>query len=351
MSLTSPRSSALARRASTPCNAPEMPNRNYAQLIVNTVSEKATIEVLRDYSTRYNGNFPDAWVRWKQLDMQAAKAPIEIRLSGDDIASLKSLGERIKTYAAKLPGVCWVRDDYGDSRAGVEVLPDLDACARLGISPSVLQFSLALSSNLGLSLGTVWEGDYPVRVIVAKEAHHMDRIEDLRQSQVPSMLAGKAVPIEQVASVRPSWDEGTIVRRNGVRTLTVRVDMEMGRIATSYQKQLESYIASLGPTPGIHVTYGGEVQDQQEQYPPMSKALLTSIAIIYCILLLQFRRHLKALLVMGNHAARTVRSCLGSVRDRRSLRVHLVCWNHQPHGHRGAQRGDSHRLRRAVAPD
>jgi multidrug efflux pump subunit AcrB/outer membrane protein TolC len=278
--------------------APEMPNRNYAQLIVNTVSEEATLDVLREYSAHYNSTFPDAWVRWKQLDMQMAKAPIEIRLSGEDVATLKTLGERIKTYASTLPGVCWVRDDYGESRSLIEVLPDLDACARLGITPSVLQLSLAMSSNLGLGLGTVWEGDYPVRVIMAKPPHHVDKIEDLRQAQVPSAFVGAAVPLEQVASVRPSWDEGTIVRRNGIRTYTIRVDLEFGKIATGYQKKLESYIASLGPTPGVSISYGGERQDQEEQYPPMSRALLTSVAVIYFILLLQFRRHLKVLLVM-----------------------------------------------------
>lgn len=278
--------------------APEMPNRNYAQLIVNTLSDETTVEVLREYSTRYENTFPDAWVRWKQLDMQAAKAPIEVRLSGDDIASLKALGERIKAYARSLPGVTWIRDDWGDARAGIAVTPDDDACSRLGVTPSALQLSLAMASNAGIPLGTVWEGDYPVRVILAKEPRHEDRIEDMRRAYVPAEFVTTAVPIEQLATVHPSWDEGAIVRRNGVRTLTVRVDLAMGRIASGYQSELERYIDSLGPTPGVRVTYGGERQDQQEQYPPMFKSLTTSIAIIYFILLLQFRRHLRALLVM-----------------------------------------------------
>jgi multidrug efflux pump subunit AcrB len=75
--------------------APNMPGRNYAQLIVNTTTDEAVESVLQDYNRRFNGSFPEAWVRWKQLDMQSSKAPIEIRLSGDDITRLKTLAVKL----------------------------------------------------------------------------------------------------------------------------------------------------------------------------------------------------------------------------------------------------------------
>lgn len=278
--------------------APEMPSRNFAQLIVNTTSEEATIEVLREYSRRHDGAFPDAWVRWKQLDMQSSRAPIEVRLSGDDATALRAVASRIKQYARSLPETTWVRYDWEEAQARIQVEPDRDACARLGVTPPILQLALAMSSNAGIPLGTVWEGDYPVRVILADEPHHIDRIEDVRQAYVPAALVAAAVPLEQVAKVKPDWGEGTIVRRNGIRTMTVRIDVAYGKLASQTQTAMDRFVASLRNTPGVRVTYGGEQQDQNEQYPPMTRALLTSVAIIYFILLLQFRRHLKALLVM-----------------------------------------------------
>ena len=278
--------------------APNMPSRSYAQLLVNTVDEKVTVAVLREYSTRYAGASPDAWVRWKQLDMQGTKAPIEVRLSGDDISALKTLAARIRAHALTLPGVTWVRDDFGEPLQAIEVVPDHDACARLGVTPAVLQLSLAMRSSAGVPLGTVWEGDYPVRVLLGEEPRQADRIEDLRQAYVPSALIAAAVPLEQLATVRPTWNEATIVRRNGVRTMTVLVDTAMGVLPSKVQAEMERYVDALGPTPGIRVSYGGERQDREESYTPMVKALLSSLAIIYLILLCQFRRHLRTLLVM-----------------------------------------------------
>jgi multidrug efflux pump subunit AcrB/outer membrane protein TolC len=293
--------------------APEAPNRNYAQLIVNTTSNETAVEVLKEYSHRYDGTFADAWVRWKQLDMQQAKAPIEVRLSGDDISALKQLGEKLKAYARTLPGVTWVRDDYDDARGQVSIIPDHDACARLGVSPAMIQASLALASNTGVPLGTIWEGDYPVRILLAKEPRHLDKIEDLRQAYVSAGFVGAAVPLEQIASVRPALDEGTIVRRNGVRTLSVRADLAVGKVPTQSQEKMERFVASLRPTPGIHITWGGERQDQEEQYPPMMKSLATSVAFIYLILLFQFRRHKKALLVMVTMPLALLGSVVGLV--------------------------------------
>ncbi|MDP4278589.1 MAG: efflux RND transporter permease subunit, partial [Bacteroidota bacterium] len=43
--------------------APNVPDKNYAQFIVNTVSEKATINMLDEYAPTYSNYFPNAYVR------------------------------------------------------------------------------------------------------------------------------------------------------------------------------------------------------------------------------------------------------------------------------------------------
>ena len=50
--------------------APNLAGKNYAQFIVNTASVEATRSVLDDYTDRYADYFPDAYVKFKQLDYQ-----------------------------------------------------------------------------------------------------------------------------------------------------------------------------------------------------------------------------------------------------------------------------------------
>lgn len=277
--------------------APNMPGRNYAQLIVNTTTDEAVEEILSEYNRRFNGAFPEAWVRWKQLDMQASKAPIEIRLAGDDIANLKAVAQKVEHHAKGLPEVTWVRNDFESPLQALEVIPDADACSRLSISPASLRSSLALGLQ-GLPIATIWEGDYPVRVLLKDDPRAISTIDGLRQQYVSSMLLGASVPLAQLATIGPVWKEGVLVHRNGVRTLTVRVDIRPGALASPVFASIERYIRSLGHTSGVRIDYGGEAEGMGEVMMPFVKSLGVSVGMIYLILLCQFKRHRKALLVM-----------------------------------------------------
>jgi multidrug efflux pump subunit AcrB/outer membrane protein TolC len=277
--------------------APNMPARNYAQLVVNTTTDDAVVEVLEEYNRKFNGTFPEAWVRWKQLDMQSTKAPIEIRLSGEEIPSLRAMAQNIEHYAKSLSDVTWVRNDFEEPLQAIEVAADTDACSRLSVSPASLRSSLALGLQ-GFPIGTVWEGDYPVKVLLKDEAKAISTIDGLRQQYVSTMLLGATVPLEQLAKLVPVWKEGVIVHRNGVRTLTVRVDIAPGKLASPVFEKLRRYIKTLDLAPGVTIDYGGETEGMNEVMVPLAQSLVASVGFIYLILLCQFKRHSKVLLVM-----------------------------------------------------
>ncbi|HQP37378.1 MAG TPA: efflux RND transporter permease subunit, partial [Polyangiaceae bacterium] len=290
--------------------APNMPSRNYAQLVVNTTSERTADDVVRDFEGRYAGQVTEGYVKWKQLDLTPSRAPIEVRLSGNDIESIHVVAERIKEPAKAIPGVTWVRDDYEDTLRSIEVVPDADAAARLGLSPAMIRTSLALGTQ-GLPITTIWERDYPVRVIVEGEDKARSSFEGLHQQQVSSLWLGSSIPLAQVASLEPAWNDGAIIRRNGVRTLTVRVDIAMGVLGSDVQKKVERIVSSLGPTPGIAIEYGAEKEAMEEYYPELGVALAITVAAIYLILLVQFRRHRLAILIMGTMPLSLLGAVLG----------------------------------------
>ncbi len=275
--------------------APHMPGRNYGQLLVNTRDDEATLEVLHDSEERLSGTFPEAWIRWKQLELMNGN-PVEVRLSGEDITALKTVASKLEAHARTIPGVVWVRNDYEEALQVVDVVPDADACAQLGVPPAMLQASLAIGSQ-GLTVGTIWEDDYPVRVLLKDDERTSGGIEGLRQQVVSSMLGAVSVPLEQLASLRPAWQDGAIVRRNGVRTLTVHMDIARDALGSQVQRQVESYVAGL-EHPGVRVEYGGEKELAEEVFVPMFFSMVVSIGLIGIVLLCQFQRFRKVGLVM-----------------------------------------------------
>lgn len=277
---------------------PRIPARHRAQLIVNTRNHYETIEVIREYEPRLASSSPEGWVRLKQLDLQNSPAPVEARLSGDDLDQLRSVAERVAAHARTLPGTTWVRLDFEEPIPVVEVTPDQDSLARLGLSPALVQLSLASTSRKGFEIGSLWEGDYRLPILLAEDPRKPESMETFRSQYVSSPLLPAAVPLEQLGQVKPTWEDGTRVRRNGTPTITVRVDVRHGVLASTVQEPLKKFVDGLGEMRDVTVTWGGEAQDMVEQYTPLTKSLLTSVALIYLILLFQFRRHRKALVVM-----------------------------------------------------
>lgn len=275
--------------------APNFPSRHFGQLLVNTVGQEEALEVLRDFSARYDGQVTDGWIRWKQLDFQPG-SPIEIRISGEDIADLKRVAAVVEARAREIPGTTWVRNDYEEALPSIEVTPDVEAAARLGVPPALLGASLALGTK-GIEVGTIWEGDYPVRVLLRDDGPDATTVDGLRQQYVSSTLLAASVPLEQIATVKPVWQEGAIVRRNGVRTLTVQVDVASGVVASAVLAELDPFLAGLDLPPGVRIDFGGERSLSEETIVPMAYSLLLSIGCIFLILLVYFRRFRKALVV------------------------------------------------------
>jgi multidrug efflux pump subunit AcrB len=102
-----------------------------------------------------------------------------------------------------------------------------------------------------------------------------------------------------MASLSPEWHPGRIVRRNGIRTLTVRAFPGEGRLASQILSDAKTQISKLQLPPGYRIEYGGEDENQRETFGEMRNALGVSMVLIFLILLLQFRTLKDALVVMA----------------------------------------------------
>ena len=77
------------------------------------MSSEATEEVLDEYTPRYTGYFPDAWVRFKQLSYSQAVYPVEIRISGENVGQLRIVSDQIVSMLRAMPEFDMVRTNYG----------------------------------------------------------------------------------------------------------------------------------------------------------------------------------------------------------------------------------------------
>ncbi|HEY9187866.1 MAG TPA: efflux RND transporter permease subunit [Ignavibacteria bacterium] len=277
--------------------APNLPSNNYAQFVITTVSNEATENILSEYSNKYYNAFPEAHIKWKQLELTDKSAPIEIRISGDSIKELKKISEKVKNILKSTNGVYWARDDFEEPMQSINLDLNFDEMNRLGLSKSLVSYSIAAGFT-GIPLTTVWEDDYPVKVVLRLQKNKHDSYNDLYNQYITSPLLGTSIHLRQIATPLPEWNEGVIVRRNGIRTITIRGDVQKGVYVSEVLDKVKPEIDKIILPDGYSKEYGGELEGEKENYSMLSVSLLTSIIISFFILLFQFRKIKLSLLIL-----------------------------------------------------
>ena len=277
--------------------APQPGGTNYSQLIVNTSGNEETVELLDEYSAKYTNAFTDARVRFKQISFSQSVYPVELRLSGQNIDSIKYVADQYLSLLRSMPEAELVQTNFSEPQTSARVVLKEDEASRLGINNIQLESTLAMRYGEGLPVTTLWEGDYSLPVTIKSENADFACFSDLQDEQIPVLGGVTSVPLRQIADVVPSLKDGQIVRRNGVYTITVMSDVRRDVNVTAFTTALKEKISSIPLPDGVTLAYGGDDEQDNENMPPILSALAIAAFIIFFILLAHFKRISIALLI------------------------------------------------------
>ena len=280
--------------------APQIAGKNYAQFIVNTTSVDDTESILDEYADAWADRFPEAYVKFKQLDYQNVPS-LEFRFYGSDIDSLRAAADRLMARMRQMPELLWVHTDYEDPRAIAEVRLDPVTASQLGITRTVVAANMALASG-DVAVGSVWEGDYRLPVVLKRDARLGERsLSDIGDTYVSSPVPGVSVPLRQIADVEPAWSQSKIVHRNGMRCITVTADLKRGANAMRMTSRISRMLKDEIPLPpGVETELGGAHEFDAETLPPIAAGLSISLVIIFFFILVNFRKFGITLVVMAS---------------------------------------------------
>ena len=291
--------------------APQMAHQNYAQFIVNTTSEENTLKILREYGPRYENFFPNAYIRFKQIDYQAVANPVEVRISGNDFESMKPVADDLKNYLSTFPELTWVHSNMDETSQNIQVTLKSDEATRLGVTQSML--SLYLSSALGgQNLTNVWEGDYKVPVMLySRNISDTTSYQALENFLIPTSITGVWVPLRQVAEVGPEWHDAVINRRNSIRTITVGADLNYGVSQPKVMNKIDRYLKNTSLPEGVEVTYGGLTDVNGQVIPQILLSFIAAVLVLFVFLLYHFGRLDIVFLTLSASLICVFGACLG----------------------------------------
>jgi multidrug efflux pump subunit AcrB/outer membrane protein TolC len=295
---------------------PAMPAPNVAQVMVNTTSADATRRVVSRLRASLPSAVPEAEVVVDELQQGIPTAsPVEVRISGSDIGTLRRLGADVADVIRTVPFSALVRDDYREDVYSLQVVVRPEVANRLGMSNELIASSLA-GTFLGAPVSTLWQGTRAVDIVLRLDETHRESFEHVGSTYLISSVSGARVPLREIASLEPVWQPGRIVRRNGVRTLTVGAHAQDGWLASEVVNALQPRLAAVELPQGYRMEWGGEHEAQEETFAQMVTALLVSLFAIFLILLFTFRDVRAPLIIMVSIPLALFGAALGLVLTR-----------------------------------
>ena len=103
----------------------------------------------------------------------------------------------------------------------------------------------------------MWEGDFAVGVVLKTDHKDNNQFTSLGNEYIPVMGGTTSVPLRQFATITPDFTDGCIVRRNGVRTISVVAEPMRGYNADCLAKQVKASVAKLSLPKEVEVHIGG----------------------------------------------------------------------------------------------
>ena len=265
---------------------PEFQKSNFAQIMVNTVAPEATHRVIERFNDAAVSMYPGARVTARKLIMGIpVEAPIELRVVGDDLPTLRRIGHDVRDILRKTPGADQVTDDIGPDVPALGVTVNEEHATRVGVSNTDVALAF-LSSYEGHELTRFHDGEDEIPVLLRLRNDERGMGEDLGSLPVASSVTGEKVPLGSIAAIEPQWGAGVVKRVDNRRVLTVRAH-NRGRLADDVVRDAIAQVELLNLPPGYRVEVAGEKAEMDKAFGELLMVFGLIVAGLVIILVLQ----------------------------------------------------------------
>ena len=230
--------------------------------------------------------------------LSGTQASIAIKLFGDDLNKMFSIGNQIKDAISSVEGIADLNVEQQIERPELKIVPKREMLARYGIP--LADFNRFVNVNMaGAVVSQVYEERKNFNLVVRADEENrgvMERIKDL----MVDCPDGTKVPLSDIAEVVSSTGPNTINRENVKRKIVISANTsgrDLRSVVNDIQKRVDDEITL---PEGYHIEYGGQFESEQSASRILLLASLISIVIIFLLLYMQFKNAVESGVILLN---------------------------------------------------
>lgn len=229
------------------------------------------------------------------MSMGMSGGAISISIKGDDLNTLKEIGEDFKKIIEGVEGTREVESSYEDGIPQVQVIADRGIASQYGLTTS--QIGSQVGSTLAGSTVTKFKVDGDELDVVLKGDNMYGQSMSLLDMLPITTPSGGTIPLSEVADIQTAKGPVSITRENQTRILSVTGSVA-GRDVQSVSNDITKALAEYQMPNGYSYKFGGETEQIKETFADLFMVMIVAVALVYMIIAAQFESLIQPLSIM-----------------------------------------------------
>ena len=243
--------------------------------------------------------YPGAKVEVKNFEQgPPVVAPVEVRLFGDNLDTLRSLAANVEQLLRQTPGTMYIDNPVDLLKSDIRVAIQPEKAQQLGV-PFVQVDRTVRLAVAGLSLGRYTDhnsNDYDILLTRARDGRPtLDVFNNLYVNNVQ----GQAIPLSQLAELKMETSPVNINHQEKRRVVSVKAFVQQGFLVNRVIGEVVGQMDHMALPAGYSYEMGGEVESAKQSFGGFQSIILVTVFLFIAVLILEFRTFKSTLIILS----------------------------------------------------
>jgi multidrug efflux pump subunit AcrB len=244
-------------------------------------------------------NYPGAKIEVKNFEQgPPVVAPVEVRLFGDNLDTLRAYASHIETLLKETEGTLYVNNPVNNLKSDMRVVINQEKARMTGINTVDIDRTIRLAVA-GLDMGTFSDAageDYNIYLTTPKRERAT--LASLDNLFVNTSL-GAPVPLQQIASLKLETSPLSIDHYNKTRMVAVSAFVKKGYLNDQVITSVVNRMEELKLPKGYSFMMGGDVEASNESFGGLGLIIIVTVFMFVAVLVLMFKTFKSMLIVLS----------------------------------------------------
>ncbi|MET1054304.1 MAG: efflux RND transporter permease subunit [Pedobacter sp.] len=281
---------------------PENNRNDFAQLFVQLDEETNPDDKLLLISKLQQrwAHYPGAKVEVKNFEQgPPVIAPVEVRLFGDNLDTLRALTLKVEQMLRQEPGTMYIKNPVSLLKSDIRIAINKEKAQQQGVS-TVNVDQVARLAVTGLNMGTYYNNDnkYGYTVMLTRMKEGRPSLDAFRNLYVNN-VQGNALPLNQVADLQLEASPAIINHQEKKRVVSVQADVRKGYLASRVIQEVIKKMDKMPLPAGYSYEMGGELESQNNSFGGFLSIILVTVFMFIAVLVLLFKTFKSMLIILS----------------------------------------------------